>query len=365
MSYSVPVGVKSQISLQAQPTMVTRSTAEWQNGRWRQELARAFTRIAPLLASLGLAADDLPDLDADPAGFRLLVPRGFAALMTPGDPDDPLLRQVLPLRAERAATPGFRLDPVGDGPATRTPGLLRKYTGRALLMAHGGCAVHCRYCFRRHFPYAELGSYGTRVAAALDEIRTDASLSEVILSGGDPLLLDDEPLAALLTQLGTAPHVRRLRLHTRLPVVLPTRITDQLCRLCSRQRPQLVMVIHVNHAGELGAQAQAGLRRLGATGLTLLNQSVLLRGVNDTADRLAALSERLFACGVLPYYLHQLDPVQGAAHFQVADRDAVDLVAALRARLPGYLVPRLVREVEGAPCKRPIHAPEAAHCTFP
>jgi EF-P beta-lysylation protein EpmB len=334
--------------------MVTRSTAECQTAAWRYEVAQSFTQAAPLLAFLGLNAAQIPDLEPEPSPFRLLVPRGFAALMTPGDAADPLLRQVLPLRAERAVTPGFRLDPVGDGPAAHTPGLLRKYAGRALLMAHGACAVHCRFCFRRHFSYEGMGSYDRRVAAAITRIRADPSLSEVILSGGDPLLLGDETLAALLARLAAIPHLRRLRLHTRLPVVLPSRITDRLCDLLGGLRPQPVLVIHANHARELGARAHACLHALRGCGVTLLNQSVLLRGVNDTVSALTDLCERLCDCGVLPYYLHQLDPVQGASHFAVPDRDAVALIESLRARLPGYLVPRLVRELEGAPCKRPI-----------
>ena len=276
---------------ESKPTMVTRSTAQCQTTRWQQELTRAFTRIPPLLAFLGLSAPEVPDLDPAPGPFRLLVPRGFAALMTPGDAADPLLRQVLPLRAERVTTPGFQRDPVGDGPAAQAPGLLRKYPGRALLMAHAACAVHCRFCFRRHFPYGDLGPSGDRLAAAIDQIRADSSLSEVILSGGDPLLLDDEALGRLLARLAEIPHLRRLRLHSRLPVVLPDRVTDRLCDLLGRPGPQPVLVVHVNHPRELGAQARAALGRLRATGVTLLNQSVLLRGVNDAPETLATLSE--------------------------------------------------------------------------
>ncbi|MBV5275548.1 MAG: EF-P beta-lysylation protein EpmB [Lamprocystis purpurea] len=346
--------MKLELTLNAKPPMVTRSIAQCHSQDWRTELAQAFTRVPDLLAFLHLRADQIADLDPGPGPFRLLVPRGFAALMTPGDPQDPLLRQVLPRRDERLDCPGFSRDPVGDGPAVCVPGLLRKYAGRALLIAHGACAVHCRYCFRRHFPYAELGPHRARIAAAIDQIQTDHSLSEVILSGGDPLLLSDDALAALLARLAAIPHLRRLRLHTRLPTVLPARVTEALCALLTGLRLTPVLVVHVNHAAELGAGARAALRRLHAGGITLLNQSVLLRGVNDTADALGALSERLFDCAVLPYYLHQLDLVQGAAHFEVTDRDAGALMESLRARLPGYLVPRLVREVAGAPCKVPV-----------
>lgn len=347
--------------------MVTRSAVQCQNerrhghrdpspetGRWQRELALAFTTVDQLLAFLGLSPEQIPTLDQQPGPFRLLVPRGFAALMRPGDALDPLLRQVLPLTAEWVPSAGFHLDPVGDGPATSSPGLLRKYTGRALLIAHGGCAIHCRYCFRRHFPYSDLGAYGPRIRNGIDQIQADATLREVVLSGGDPLMLDDEALAPLLSRLSAIPHLRRLRLHSRLPVVLPSRITDRVCALLSGLHLPVVVVIHANHARELGVAAQDGLKSLGMAGVSLLNQSVLLKGVNDSADALAALSERLFECGVLPYYLHQLDRVQGAAHFAVPDQTALALMEELRRRLPGYLVPRLVRELEGAPCKQPL-----------
>lgn len=323
-------------------------------GPWRDDLARAYREPAALLADLGIPARAVPDLDPRPGPFRLLVPRGFAALMTPGDPRDPLLRQVLPLGAERVHRPGFARDPVGDGPAARAPGLLRKYRGRALLIAHGACAVHCRYCFRRHFPYADLGPQGPRIARALAAIAADGGLGEVVLSGGDPLMLGDRALGDLLAGLDAIPHVRRLRLHTRLPVVLPARVTPALCALLAPRGRRTVVVIHANHPRELGGAAQGALADLARTGATLLNQGVLLAGVNDCEATLADLSERLFECGVLPYYLHQLDPVQGAAHFQVPDSRARALAEALRVRLPGYLVPRLVREVPGEASKRPL-----------
>jgi len=321
---------------------------------WKGELARAFRDLPSLLGALGLEPSDCPGLDPDTQGFRFLVPRGFAALMKPGDPTDPLLRQVLPLMAERVPAVGFLLDPVGDGAAMRVPGLIQKYQGRALLMAHGACAVHCRYCFRRHFPYGDLGGNDPRVRGALAAIAADATLTEVILSGGDPLMLDDIALGTLIWRLEDIPHLRRLRIHTRLPVVLPERVTADLCRMLGRLRFSPILVIHANHPRELGPSAARALARLRASGVTLLNQSVLLRGVNTCADALADLSESLFACGVLPYYLHQLDPVQGAAHFQVSDAEALTLLEALRARLPGYLVPRLVREITGEAAKHPL-----------
>lgn len=343
--------------------MVTRTTTQCQSAdcqprleteTWRRELGQAFTRVGPLLEFLGLRPGQVPLLDPAPDQFGLLVPRGFAALMRPGDARDPLLRQVLPLTSERIAATGYSLDPVGDGAATATRGLLRKYAGRALLMAHGGCAIHCRYCFRRHFPYEDLGAYGPRISVGLDQIQADIALREVILSGGDPLLLSDDALTSLLSQLSAIPQLRRLRLHSRVPVVLPSRITGRLCDLLGGLPWPVALVIHANHARELGDAAQAGLNAISRVGVTLLNQSVLLGGVNDQADTLADLSERLFECGVLPYYLHQLDQVEGAAHFAVTDQVALGLLDGLRQHLPGYLVPRLVRELEGAPCKQPL-----------
>jgi EF-P beta-lysylation protein EpmB len=274
--------------------------------------------------------------------------------MTPGDPNDPLLRQVLPLGAESLPVAGYVADPVGDGPATRVPGLIQKYRGRALLLAHGACAVHCRYCFRRHYPYAAGGGLSTRLDAALDAVAANPEITELILSGGDPLMLDDDALARVFRRLAEIPHLRRLRLHTRLPVVLPERVDDGLCALLNDAPRPTVVVIHTNHPRELGGGVPVALAALAATGATLLNQGVLLAGVNDDLGTLALLCERLFELGVLPYYIHQLDPVEGAAHFAVPDHRALVLQEALRERLPGYLVPRLVREVAGDPAKRPL-----------
>jgi EF-P beta-lysylation protein EpmB len=286
------------------------------------------------------------------------VPRGFVARMRAGDPHDPLLRQVLPLDEELRPMPGFGLDAVGDGAAKAGRGLIHKYRGRALLIATGSCAVHCRYCFRRHFPYAEETAAAAGWQDAVAAIRGDRSIKEVILSGGDPLSLATPKLAELTAQLADIPHLRRLRLHTRLPVVLPERVDRELQAWLREMPWPLAVVIHANHAQEFDAQVDAAMDRLRAAGgpkpIALLNQAVLLRGVNDDADALAALSERSFAAGVLPYYLHQLDRVQGAAHFEVSDARARALHAALRARLSGYLVPALVREVAGDSGKRPL-----------
>lgn len=320
---------------------------------WQQELAESFTEVAALLDFLDIPGPARSQVLAGASDFPLLVPRGLAELMRRGDPDDPLLRQVLPLRAELNAADGFASDPLAEQAARTEGGLLRKYHGRALLVATGGCAVHCRYCFRRHFPYATLPSRH-RLDAALAELAAAEDVRELILSGGDPLLLEDGALGELLARVAPMPQLRRIRVHSRLPVVLPSRVTPALCRLLGAQPQRGVLVIHANHPTELGAAAAGALATLRNAGVTLLNQSVLLRGVNDDVDCLTALSERLFDCGVLPYYLHQLDRVAGAAHFAVSDARARALDRALRARLPGYLTPLLVRELPGAANKLPL-----------
>lgn len=319
---------------------------------WKRELSDAFTQPEKLLTSLGLD----PALAAQAAArqFPFLVPRGFARLMTAGDPADPLLRQVLPIAAELEQHPGYILDPVGDGRSRRAIGLLQKYRGRALLLVTGACALHCRYCFRRHFPYARDALIHDHDQAALKAIEADPAITEVVLSGGDPLMLDDERLAELFERLTAIAHVRRLRLHTRLPVVLPSRITPAFCSLLGGSRLRIAIVIHANHPRELCPQVRLALEELKTAGATLLNQSVLLRGVNDDAASLADLSEALFEASVLPYYLHLLDPVAGAAHFAVSLAKARAIMDRLRADLPGYLVPKLVQELPGRACKEPI-----------
>ena len=323
---------------------------------WQTALGQAITDPAELLDVLGLGPEWLPAARDAGRAFPLRVPRGFVARMRRGDPNDPLLRQVLPLAAELLPAPGFGTDPVGDRAAEQAPGVLHKYQGRVLLTATGACAVHCRYCFRRHFPYERANASADGWSVALDTIGADISITEVILSGGDPLTLSDRRLADFVQQLARLPHVTRLRVHSRLPVVLPERITPSLCDALAGTRLRVVMVLHANHARELDAPVRQACARLAERGFLLLNQSVLLRGVNDSVEALVELSETLFAAGVLPYYLHQLDRVQGAAHFEVSDQSALALHAGINACLPGYLVPRLVREVPGAPGKSPLLA---------
>ena len=322
--------------------------------RWQKALREAVRDPRELLDLLGL--DRLAPRLSDEAmvQFPLRVPRGFVARMRRGDPRDPLLRQVLPLDDEMRPMPGFGLDAVGDGAAKTAPGVIQKYRGRALLVATGSCAIHCRYCFRRHFPYAEETAARDGWRDAVDLIRRDASIEEVLLSGGDPLSLSNGKLAELTGALADIPHLRRLRIHSRLPIVVPERVDDGLMGWLTALPWPVTLVVHANHANEFDGTVDAALGRLRAAGVHLLNQAVLLRGVNDSVDALAALSERGFRAGVLPYYLHQLDRVAGVAHFEVDDAHARALHAGLAARLSGYLVPRLVREIPGDTGKRPL-----------
>ena len=336
--------------------MLQRNPSTWQRPRWQQALADTIKDPMELLTLLELPGDTLlPKRDAA-RQFPLRVPRSYVARMRKGDPKDPLLRQVLPSIEEDIDVAGFISDPVGDLEAMPIPGLLHKYRGRMLLVVTGACGIHCRYCFRRHFPYGDANPAPGAWQQALDYIAADASISEVILSGGDPLVLPDPRLADLAMQLAAIPHLKRLRLHTRMPIVLPERIDTSLLKWLEACPLQKIMVVHANHPNEIGSDVRGALRALRERGICLLNQAVLLRGVNDSSEVLADLSETLFAAGVLPYYLHMLDKVRGAAHFEVPENTAIGLMDELQRRLPGYLVPRFVREITGAPAKSPITA---------
>ncbi|MFM8952109.1 MAG: EF-P beta-lysylation protein EpmB [Planctomycetaceae bacterium] len=315
---------------------------------WQRELARAIRDPAELCRVLGL---DPALAAAAPAGFPLLAPRPFVARMQHGNPHDPLLRQVLPVADEAIDRPGFTSDPLHEAAALAAPGLVRKYAGRALVLVSGACAVHCRYCFRREFPYADNGATLAGTEAAVEAIAADPTLSEAILSGGDPLMADDQRLAGLVHRLDAIPHLRRLRIHTRLPIVLPERVTDGLVTTLAASRLAVVVVVHANHPAELDDGVAGALRRLAAAPALLLNQAVLLSGVNDALEPLRGLSERLVDIGVVPYYLHLLDRVRGAGHFEVPEARAVELHRQLRDALPGYAVPRLARELPGEPAK--------------
>lgn len=286
--------------------------------------------------------------------FGLLVPREYLARIRPADPGDPLLRQVLPLDAELQPVPGFGSDPVGEAAAVQAPGLLHKYRGRALMVLSGACAVHCRYCFRRQFPYHEAPRSLAQWEPALAAVAADATLREVILSGGDPLSRVDGWLAALVERLAAIAHLRRLRVHTRLPIVVPQRVTDEMLTWLTATRLTPIVVVHVNHAQEIDSAVAAALSRLVDRGIPVLNQAVLLRDVNDSPEALRDLCQRLVDLRVLPYYLHQLDRVSGAAHFEVPIDRGRRLVRQLRRELPGYAVPRYVQEKPGAAAKRPL-----------
>jgi EF-P beta-lysylation protein EpmB len=341
-------------ALQPDPAATPPEPAMLQPAGWQRAWRDALRDPRELLALLGLESLAASLSDEAAAGFPLRVPHAFAARMRHGDPADPLLRQVLPVLDEERVVPGFALDAVGDGAARAARGVIRKYHGRALLVATGACAVHCRYCFRRHFPYADETAAAEGWREAVAAIAADPSIDEVILSGGDPLALATPKLAELTDALASIAHLQRLRIHTRLPIVLPERVDAPLLDWLRALPWPVAVVVHANHANEFDAGVDAAMGALRGAGATLLNQAVLLRGVNDAVDALAALSERAFAAGVLPYYLHQLDRVAGTAHFEVPDARARELHAALAARLSGYLVPRLVREIPGDTGKRPL-----------
>ncbi len=334
--------------------MIPRTLPTWQLKSWQDELSQLIQSPEDLFARLNLDPQHLAAAQRAAQLFPLRVTDSFVRRMQPGNLDDPLLRQVLPLGCEFDEAIGYSNDPLGEAQTNPVPGIVHKYHGRVLLIAATHCAIHCRYCFRRHFPYAQNHLSREQWAASLDYVRCDTSISEVILSGGDPLAQGDKQLAWLIEQLEAIPHLQRLRIHSRLPVVLPSRITPELVSLLSHSRLQPVLVIHCNHPQEVDEEVLAALQELKHAGLTLLNQCVLLRGVNDELATLVALSESLFRAQVLPYYVHLLDKVQGAAHFAVTEDRARELHQGMLAKLPGYLVPRFVKEISQEASKTPL-----------
>lgn len=334
--------------------MITENLMTWQSSlpTWQQALRDSVRDPRELLALVNLPEHLLKDTVWENPRFQLRVPRGYVARMKKADINDPLLQQVLPLQAEQLPFPNFTTDPVGDNAASRGAGLLHKYRGRVLIIVTAACAIHCRYCFRQHYDYSE--GLGSQLNAIYEYIQADPSIHEVILSGGDPLSVKDSRLADLIKVLSNIQHVQRLRIHSRLPIVLPERITPELIHCLTHTRLQTVMVVHANHAYELNSPVATALHQMAQAGISLLNQTVLLRGVNDNVNSLVQLQERLFKYRVLPYYLHLLDRVQGAGHFEVLEAEALALMTALREHLPGYLVPRLVREVAGMGYKLPV-----------
>lgn len=334
--------------------MIHRTEPAWQTPSWQISLANAFTRVDEFIEYLELDRKLLPEARVAARQFGLKVPRAFAGLIEKGNPDDPILRQLLPIGAELTRHPAFNQDPVGDLATEETPGMLHKYHGRLLLVTSGACGTNCRYCFRRHYPYSSSSAGRDQWQHALEYIAAHKEVTEVILSGGDPLTLSDNRLADLIQALGEIPHLTRVRMHSRLPVAVPERLTPELLKWFTSSRLIPVLVLHINHSAEISDTLRSALLPLREAGVTLLNQSVLLRGVNDSSEQLSKLSEALFASGILPYYLHLLDRVEGAAHFEVADDLAKKIHRTLRERLPGYLVPRLVRETAGEKAKLPV-----------
>ncbi|MEZ6116549.1 MAG: EF-P beta-lysylation protein EpmB [Pirellulaceae bacterium] len=326
------------------------TTLRPQSSDWQQEVKRAIRSPQRLLQRLGLLAqfqDQLAKLEKAGQDFPVFVPEPYLQRIEPQNAHDPLLRQVLPLPDELDDLPGFQADPVNDLGAIKAPGVLQKYHGRVLLVVNSVCAVHCRYCFRRHFPYSENSGIAANWDHAVSFVSKNKDISEVILSGGDPLMLTDVRLQELFGQLAQIPTVRTIRLHTRVPVMIPERISPALLDLFSSSRCQVVMVVHVNHGNEIDDPVRVMFRKLKSAVSLLLNQSVLLRGVNDSGETLSELSTKLIANGVLPYYLHQLDRVAGAGHFEVPVERGKELIGYLRNRLPGYAVPKYVIEEPG------------------
>ena len=334
--------------------MITRSLQRQQPAHWQTLLGQCITDVETLWQMLDLPLSLLPQARSAARQFRLRVPAGFVHRMGKGDPNDPLLRQILPLGEELVETPDYSTDPLEEMDAMPVPGLLHKYPGRVLLTLTGACAVNCRYCFRRHYPYSDANPAREHWPATLEYLAQREQINEVILSGGDPLTLTDARLASMTKDLASIPHIATLRLHSRVPVVLPERIDSSLLDWMSASRLRIALVIHCNHANEIDTSVTHALKQLKSADVTLLNQSVLLNGINDDAESLCELGHRLFEAGVLPYYLHQLDAVQGAAHFAVSDTRAHQLMDKIRSLLPGYLVPRLVRESPGESAKTPL-----------
>lgn len=324
------------------------------SSKWQIELADSFTRPQDLLAFLELSMEEFPDIQNGTSIFPFRVTRSYANRITKKNPQDPLLKQIWPTLDEFMVHPDFTVDPVGDVDSVIVPGLLQKYSGRALVLTTASCPIHCRYCFRRAFPYSSQQVGKRREQVILREIAEHTDIQEIILSGGDPFMLSDERIASWVQMLSTIPHIKRLRFHTRVPIALPSRITSELIEVLTVSRLKMVVVIHTNHPSELDASVQNALNRLHQGDITLFNQSVLLRGINDDSETLIALSEKLFGNRVLPYYLHLLDKAEGTTHFEIPEEEARQLLSALQKNLPGYLVPKLVREVKGITSKQLI-----------
>lgn len=332
---------------------------------WQEELAAAIRDPASLLKLLEIKPSHLDGINAAQQAWTIRVPLPYVRRMGKGDIDDPLLKQVLPLGSEMLSVPGFSSDPLGEGDANPIPGVVHKYHGRALLIISPACAVHCRYCFRRHFPYEDNTLGKKQWQAALDYLANDESISEVIYSGGDPLAANNNFLLWMTEKIAAIPHIKRLRIHTRLPLVIPSRIDSGCLHWLTATRLKVVMVWHINHPNEIDNSVKQAALNLKRHGIELLNQSVLLKQVNDTTQTLATLSEQLFEAGILPYYIHRLDKVAGAAHFHVSDEKIQQLQEELLELLPGYLVPRFVCEQAAAGAKLALTFPNKGQLLNP
>lgn len=335
--------------------MIPRSATRWQTSDWQFAMKNMIRSLDELCRFADIRVEDLAACYQAQQDFPVRVPRPYAQQIEKGNPADPLLLQVLPQAAETVENAGFSKDPLQEAHFNKAPGLIHKYRGRVLLITSPSCAIHCRYCFRRHFPYQENTPGLAHWQQALDYIAQDDSIHEVILSGGDPLSASDDYLQQLIRRISQIPHVRWLRLHTRLPVVIPQRITDELLSILTGTRLQTSMVLHINHANEISADVAQAISLLQNAGIRLLNQSVLLKGVNDNVSRQRDLLETLHAHNVQAYYLHLLDTVQGAAHFYISDDAAAELYEQLRCQLPGFMLPKLVREQPHAAYKTTLH----------
>lgn len=331
--------------------ILTQEPAIREEQNWLNILKNAISDPKVLLKTLNLPEQDFEQSLNARKLFALRVPQPFVDKMEKGNPQDPLFLQVMCSDLEFVQAEGFSTDPLEEQNANAVPNILHKYQNRLLFMVKGGCAVNCRYCFRRHFPYDENPGNKKSWQQAVDYIAAHPEIEEVIFSGGDPLMAKDNELEWLIKRLENLPHLQRLRIHTRLPVVIPQRITDEFCALLAESRLQSVIVTHINHPNEIDAVFYTAMQKLKAAQVTLLNQSVLLKGINDNAQTLKVLSDKLFQTGILPYYLHLLDKVQGASHFLIEDEQAMRIYKTLQSLTSGYLVPKLAREIAGEPNK--------------
>ncbi len=325
--------------------IITRTPARWQTSDWQNALKNMSRSLQEVLDYCEIGAEDLNLQQQAEADFCVKAPKHYLNQIEKGNAQDPLLLQILPTSSEVNTHTQAEKDPLKEERFNKAPGLIHKYAGRVLLIANPSCAIHCRYCFRRHFDYQENTLSREDWQKTLDYIRNDESIFEVILSGGDPLSNNDKQLGYLLKQISETPHINTIRFHTRIPTVLPERITDDLLELLQSIPQQMVMVLHINHANEISDDVASSLHKLAAAGIRLLNQSVLLKGVNDHVEALQSLMLKLHQLNVGAYYLHTLDTVEGAMHFAVDDDLALGLYCSLQAKLPGYMLPKLVREI--------------------